>query len=212
MSSARHCSFSILPNESNWASCAVIALAVLFVGLWACRDVNSTYGAKVPKKHSAAIVDEPAVPLPCNEPKVASAFIGDTIGCQIDDMTYSPSSDTAQYYTEFHPNSLENTMPAGWRSNAKNIDDGVYKEFNRYVVSPSHMKKAEAIRSSLRLGQLSRDGLSRSLGQRSLLRDYVTPMGPNPLNNTAMLFNDSSVRQNQIASATGQYPDLSQRC
>ena len=87
----------------------------------------------------------------------------------------------------------------------------MYSEFNRYAIAPTQMKRAETMRSVLRLGELSRDGLSRTLGQRSLLRDFVTPLGPNPVGESAMLWNDSSVRQSYIAAATGRFPEVAER-
>ena len=139
-------------------------------------------------------------------------------GNALDANTFQVSEDTEAYYKVFKPVSLESTMPMGWRTApedaAKNRaagEEDVYSEFNRYAIAPTQMKRAETMRSVLRLGELSRDGLSRTLGQRSLLRDFVTPLGPNPVGESAMLWNDSSVRQSYIAAATGRFPEVAER-
>jgi hypothetical protein len=145
---------------------------------------------------------------------LAGAMTG---GAALDSLTYGLSEDSSEYYKHFKPVSLESTMPMGWRA-AETVGkcpaegEDLYSEFSRYAISPSQMKRAENMRSVLRLSESSRDGLSRTLGQRSLLRDFVTPLGPSPIGDTAMLFNDSSVRQNYIASATGRFPQVSKSC
>jgi len=151
-------------------------------------------------------------------PRVSGAMVGAAIsGSQLDAATYGLSEDSAEYYKHFKPVSLESTMPLGWRT-AENPgkcsagEDDLYSEFSRYAISPNQMKRAENMRSVLRLSEISRDGLSRTLGQRSLLRDFVTPLGPNPIGDNAMLWNDSSVRQNYIASATGRFPTVAENC
>ena len=149
-------------------------------------------------------------------PQVSGAMAGDG-GWSLDASTFAPSQDSEEYYKHFKPVSLEATMPMGWRApqdSAKSTsgEEDVYGEFSRYAITPNQMKRAENMRSVLRLGEISRDGLSRTLGQRSLLRDFVTPLGPNPVGDSAMLWNDSSVRQNYIASATGRFPEVAQSC
>ena len=138
-------------------------------------------------------------------------------GAALDDSTYALSADSSDYYRTFKPVSLESTMPLGWRAaqqpgKCADGDDELYSEFSRYSITPNQMARAENMRSVLRLSEISRDGLSRTLGQRSLLRDFVTPLGPNPIGDQAMLWNDSSVRQNYIASSTGRFPEVSQNC
>jgi hypothetical protein len=169
------------------------------------RAENDSWGAAVPTGNSQS----PRVP--------ASLFSSTAAGSPIDDATYAASPETAQYYEHFKPVSLESTMPMGWRSPGSSAecggaDDELYGEFSRYAITPNQMKRAENMKSVLRLGELSREGLSRTLGQRSLLRDYVTPLGPSPIGDSAMLWNDSSVRQNYIASATGRFPEVAQSC
>ena len=171
----------------------------------ATRAESNSWGAAVPTGNAQS----PRVP--------ASLFSSSATGSPIDDTTYAASPETAQYYETFKPVSLESTMPMGWRSpgaSAKcgDAEDELYGEFSRYAISPNQMKRAENMKSVLRLSELSREGLSRTLGQRSLLRDFVTPLGPQPIGDNAMLFNDSSVRQNYIASALGRFPEVSQSC
>lgn len=181
----------------------------------AAQPMQPTWGATRAESHSGGV----AVPTGnAQSPRVpASLFSSTATGSPIDDATYSASPETAQYYETFQPVSLESTMPIGWRSPGASAkcgggEDELYGEFSRYAITPNQMKRAENMKSVLRLGELSREGLSRTLGQRSLLRDFVTPLGPQPIGENAMLFNDSSVRQNYIASATGRFPELSQSC
>lgn len=173
-----------------------------------------------PMQSTAGVaVAEPSVPgsLP-QPPRVSGALVGGNVGsAQIDASTYAMSPDSAEYYKHFKPVALESTMPMGWRtpnaaSKCPAAEDDLYSEFSRYAISPNQMKRAENMRSVLRLSEMSRGGLSRTLGQRSLLRDFVTPLGPNPIGDKAMLWNDSSVRQNYIASSTGRFPEVSENC
>ena len=138
----------------------------------------------------------------------------------LDASTYDMSDDSKQYYEHFKPASLEQSMPLSWRSGtdgeatheAAAGDGAKYAEFSRYAISPRQMKRSESLKSALRYGELSRDGLSRTLGLKSLLRDQITPTGPSPLGNAAMLWNDSSVRQNYIATVTGRFPNVQENC
>ena len=43
-------------------------------------------------------------------------------------------------------------------------------------------------------------------------KDKSTEEGPSPIGDNAMLWNDSSVRQNYIAAATGRFPEVAQNC
>ena len=181
------------------------------------RCQNPQAPEPVPATAGNAMVMMPSVPGSLPEaPKVSAALAGDG-GWTLDANTFAPSQDSEDYYKHFKPVSLEATMPMGWRAaqdpaKCASGEENIYSEFSRYAISPNQMKRAENMRSVLRLGELSRDGLSRTLGQRSLLRDFVTPLGPNPVGDSAMLWNDSSVRQNYIASATGRFPDVAQSC
>lgn len=161
-----------------------------------------------------------AIPTVPQNPQVSSPMIAANVaigGAPLDSSTYGLSEESSEYYKHFKPISLESTMPMGWRSstnstNCGSTGDDIYNEFSRYAISPNQMKRAENMRSVLRLSESSRDGLSRTLGQRSLLRDFVTPLGPSPIGDNAMLWNDSSVRQNYIASATGRFPTVAENC
>lgn len=145
-------------------------------------------------------------------PTVPTSMASD-LGASLTANTYSMSQETRDYYDHFQPVALESSMPQGWRTGITEENcDPAFSEFSRYAISPKQMKKAEDMRSVLRLSEMSRDGLSRTLGQRSLLRDFVTPLGPQPVGNQAMLWNDSSVRQNYIAAATGKFPVVPENC
>ena len=209
--------------------CAVGLLALLLLAVWSCwrSDDYDVYGAPLQGANVAgapAAAQEPAAAAAerlFQEPRpglgapvgVSGAFAG-TGGSALDSGTYEVSEDSSEYYKHFKPMALEKTMPLGWRGEGaeKCGSEEVYREFGRYAVTPVQMKKAEGLRSVLRLSENSRDGLARTLGQRSLQRDFVTPLGPSPIGDAAMLFNDSSVRQNYIASATGRFPELSKSC
>lgn len=153
-----------------------------------------------------------------DRPVVSAAMAGGSVGgAPLDSSTYGMTEDGAEYMKHFQPVSLESTMPMGWRASTNPQKcaaggDEVFTEFSRYAITPNQMKRAENMRSVLRLGENTRDGLSRTLGQRSLLRDFVTPLGPSPIGDNAMLWNDSSVRQGYIASATGRFPTVNDSC
>ena len=180
-------------------------------------DVEATNGMQYGPDNMQLAASIPSRP---QAPQVTAPLAGSTSstgGAPLDASTYGLSEESSEYYKHFKPISLESTMPSGWRSSndpskcSAGVDE-TYKEFSRYAISPNQMKRAENMRSVLRLGESSRDGLSRTLGQRSLLRDFVTPLGPSPIGDNAMLWNDSSVRQNYIAAATGRFPEVAQNC
>lgn len=231
------------PTSSRVSICTLLLLGLLFVAVlvFLCRKRQTPHGAAAPPIASAAArpfnevptrappaapAPQPVVPPPsaptvplavgaAQGPAVGPAQVasGLAMGASFGADLFQNSPETAEFYAHFKPQSLESTMPAGWRSADDPAEqDPTYAEFSRYAVTPSQMKRAENMRSVLRLSESSRDGLSRTLGQRSLLRDFVTPLGPSPIGNNAMLFNDSSVRQNFIASATGRFPNLAESC
>lgn len=120
-----------------------------------------------------------------------------------------------EYMAAYNPTGLASVMPAGWRAGAEADSAGCkaaagdsYAEFSRYSISPEAVARSENMRSVLRLSENTRQGMGRTLGYQSLLRNYVTPVGPQPIGDKSMLFNDSSVRQSYIASVTGTFPDL----
>jgi hypothetical protein len=131
---------------------------------------------------------------------------------------FSPSEATAEFYSTFQPSSLSSMMPANWRSTAQNCGavsaasagasavDTDFDEFSRYTVSPSQVQKAETMRGTIRLSEMTSSRNARTLGEPSLLRNAVTPTGPIPTGSAQFIFNDSSVRQGYIAAATGRYP------
>ena len=146
-------------------------------------------------------------PTPSNPQSIPATQTSKVSGTTINPDTYDLSKESKEYLKEFQPASLNNTMPSGWRSQEPAQDStGVFNEFSRYAISPNMMKRSESMRSVIRLGENSRDGMGRTLGYQSLLRDAVTPTGPQPIGSSAIPFNDSSVRQNYIAASTGQYP------
>jgi hypothetical protein len=137
------------------------------------------------------------------------------------DEAFAPSPATAAFYETFNPISLGSLMPANWRPSDKNCSslgalsatesspaaDARFDEFSRYTIAPDQMKRAEKMRGTMRLSEMTSTRNSRTLGTPSLLRNYVTPTGPTPIGNGAMLWNDSHQRQGHIAAATGRYPD-----
>lgn len=139
------------------------------------------------------------------------------------DDSFAPSQATAEFYQTFNPISLSSLMPANWRPTGKNCGavapasaaqaagtapaDTRFDEFSRYTIAPDQVQRAETMRGTIRLSELTNTRNSRTLGMPSLLRNYVTPTGPTPIGNDAMLWNDSQQRQGYIAAATGRYPD-----
>jgi hypothetical protein len=132
---------------------------------------------------------------------------------------FSPSDASAEFYATFQPSNLASMMPANWRTTAQNCGSvsaaqaGAspvktnFDEFSRYTVSPSQVQKAETMRGTIRLAELTSTRNSRTLGAQSLLRNAVTPLSPVPIGSDMFIFNDSSIRQGFIAAATGKYPE-----
>lgn len=154
--------------------------------------------------------------------EVASVDMAATSAPYMDD-SFAPSQATAEFYQTFNPISLSSLMPANWRPTGKNCGavgpvsaaqaagtapaDTRFDEFSRYTIAPDQVQRAETMRGTIRLAELTNTRNSRTLGMPSLLRNYVTPTGPTPIGNDAMLWNDSQQRQGYIAAATGRYPD-----
>ena len=133
-------------------------------------------------------------------------------GAPLGGDTFSLSPASQEYLETFNPSGLQNIMPSGWRAPAAGqkcdpTDDGQFAEFSRYAVSPQMVQRSETMRSVMRHGENTRNGLGRTLGYQSLLRNYVTPSGAIPIGNSVMPFNDSQVRQSYIAAATGEFPN-----
>jgi len=132
---------------------------------------------------------------------------------------FAPSDASAEFYQTFQPSSLASMMPANWRPSGQNCGavapaqagaapvDTNFDEFSRYTVSPSQVQKAETLRGTIRLAELTSTRNSRTLGEPSLLRNAVTPLSPVPIGSEAFVFQDSQSRQAYIAAATGRYPD-----
>lgn len=133
--------------------------------------------------------------------------------------TFSPSDVSAEFLATFQPSSLSSMMPANWRPSGQNCGAVApaqagaspvgtnFDEFSRYTVAPSQVQRAETLRGTMRLAELSSTRNARTLGESSLLRNAVTPLSPIPIGSNAFVFNDSSVRQSFIASATGRFPE-----
>ena len=120
-----------------------------------------------------------------------------------------------EFMQAYNPTGLASVMPAGWRTTkptCQNAGDENYAEWSRYSLSPQAVARSENMKAVLRLSENTRQGLSRTLGQQSLLRNAVTPIGPQPIGNNAFIFQDSSQRQAYIAAATGSFPSVSDMC
>jgi len=164
------------------------------------------------------IVGGATVPLDVASPRVASIG-GLNMPGSVDAGTalagaFDMTEPGKEYMAAYNPTGLASVMPAGWRADAANpskcasIGDGSYAEFSRYSISPEAVARSENMKSVLRLSENTRQGMGRTLGYQSLLRNYVTPVGPQPIGDKSMLWNDSSVRQSYIAAVTGSFPDL----
>lgn len=120
-----------------------------------------------------------------------------------------------EFMQAYNPTGLASVMPAGWRTakpSCQSNGDDNYAEWSRYSLSPQAVARSENMKSVLRLSENTRQGLSRTLGQQSLLRNAVTPIGPQPIGSNAFIFQDSSQRQAYIAAATGSFPSVSDMC
>ena len=177
------------------------------------RSGDEQFNLGSPPSFDAINVTLPAAAESKTMASKTANMVGMSKASPIDSMTYANSADTMDYYIQFSPPALTSAMPMGWRSSREAEDDkGVFGEFKRYTISQPQLKKAENLKSVVRITESSRDGLSRSLGQRSLLRESVSPLSTVPCGHNSKLFNDSSVRQHHIANLTGQYPELSECC
>lgn len=173
-----------------------------------CGD-DVTYGAAPwTSGHSG-----PSVPRPVDSPVLRAQPGLAPVVSQLDDSLYRPSEVSQGYLQAFNPTSLKSLMPESWKAEAgastcKAADDDAYSEFSRYSVSPSAVARSDKLKSTMRLSENTRNGLGRTLGYQSLLRNYVTPLvSPANVGRKAFTFNDSQVRQSYIAAVTGAYPD-----
>ena len=133
--------------------------------------------------------------------------------------TFSPSEASAEFYQTFQPSGLASMMPANWRPEGQNCGavaaaqagaapvDANFDEFSRYTVAPSQVQRAETLRGTIRLAELTSTRNARTLGEPSLLRNAVTPLSPIPIGSDNFVFQDSSQRLGYIAAATGRYPE-----
>lgn len=140
-------------------------------------------------------------------------------GAPYQSSAFAPSEVSAEFYATFQPSSLSQMMPANWRPNGQNCGavaaaqagaspvNTNFDEFSRYAVAPSQVQKAETLRGTIRLSELTNTRNSRTLGEPSLLRNAVTPLSPIPIGSTAFAWGDSQSRQGYIAAATGRYPE-----
>lgn len=140
-------------------------------------------------------------------------------GAPFQSSAFAPSEISAEFYATFQPSSLSQMMPANWRPNGQNCGavapaqagaspvNTNFDEFSRYAVVPSQVQKAETLRGTIRLAELTNTRNSKTLGEPSLLRNAVTPLSPIPIGSTAFPWGDSQSRQGYIAAATGRYPD-----
>lgn len=179
--------------------------------------------AQVPNASSGIVNSIGTVPF---TPNLGNPTPDETIGSRAmaggtpyQASAFSPSDTSAEFYQTFQPSSLSSMMPANWRPTGQNCGavapaqagaspvDTNFDEFSRYTVAPSQVQKAETLRGTIRLAELTHTRNSRTLGAPSLLRNAVTPLSPIPIGSNAFVFNDSQQRQGWIAAATGRYPD-----
>ena len=131
-------------------------------------------------------------------------------GAPYNATSFSNSEEAESYYRTFNPMSLQRAMPSNWRTQKEGCPgkaDKTYDEFSRYTISPQKTKASTALAGVMRLGTNTRQGLSRTLGPRSLLHDAVVQLSPVPIGDSAFTFLDSSVRQSYIAAAMGAFPE-----
>ena len=180
------------------------------------ESCNCVYGTNnvVNKSDSLSLKQEPSEQDTIKVPSNNLAYYSNDMA-PFDSMTYSNSEPTNEYYKIFADkiHSLDSSMPLGWRSKQPlEKNHTVFGEFDRYSISKSAMKASEAQKVFFRTGQLSENYNSKKIGQRSLLREYITPLNTIALGKGSKLFNDSSLRQHHIANITGEFPELSDHC
>jgi hypothetical protein len=153
--------------------------------------------------------------------KIPAALVAmeSNAGSPYQNASFKPSAATKEFYDAFNPQALSSMMPAAWRGggDAKNCvqqssyngasTENAFDEFSRYSVSPMSAQRAEALRGTMRLSELSSTRNARTLGTTSLLREMVSPLSPIPVGSTNFAWGDSSERLAMIAAATGSYPD-----
>jgi hypothetical protein len=119
-----------------------------------------------------------------------------------------------EYMAAYNPTGLASVMPAGWRAPASSEEGGdsapdkSYSEFSRYSITPEAITRSENIRSVMRFSENTRQGLGRTLGYQSLLRNFVTPVSARPLSDQSMLWNDSTIRQGYISGSGQDLPPV----
>jgi hypothetical protein len=172
--------------------------------------------ATVPRRDGGANMTA-SVPLQYDAPLVTSLgglnMSGRSSGGTNLSGAFDMTEPGQEYMAAYNPTGLASVMPAGWRKDANEKCAGAeggqnYAEFSRYAISPTAVAKSENLRAVMRFSENSRNNNGRTLGYTSLLRNTVTPISPQPIGDTAMLWNDSSTRQSYIAAATGKFPDL----
>jgi len=197
----------------------VVAYGDAHTGAAGCSDPGVLAGHA---KDFGSVLGGATAPLDVGPPRVASIGGLNLPGSAAAGTALAGAFDMTEpgqeYMAAYNPTGLASVMPAGWRSNADakgasckaaaGAAGDSYAEFSRYSISPEAVARSENMRSVLRLSENTRQGMGRTLGYQSLLRNYVTPVGPQPIGDKSMLFNDSSVRQSYIASVTGAFPDL----
>jgi hypothetical protein len=210
-----------------WLASSSQAAGAWFRSMWkgseegepgACEEVFGSARKVAVARPSNLSLDgfaTPTAPLEVGRPELASVGgvnlrDGGSAGTQLDGA-FEFTEAGKDYLNVYAPAGLASVMPAGWKTNAKGGGDqagGAFAEFSRYSISPEAVARSENLRASLRLSENTRQQMSRTLGSDSLLRNAVTPIGPYPIGDKAMLWNDSSVRQGYIAAATGFFPTL----
>lgn len=180
-----------------------------------CAEPSATATPRMhPSSAGAAVQEGATVPQSVQAPHLASHggldVRGGSFGTELNGA-FEMSDVTKEYMEAYNPTGLASVMPAGWKSEKPQHEAagaGAFAEFSRYSISPEAVAKSENMRAVLRLSENTRQQMSRTLGSESLLRNAVTPIGPYPVGDKAMLWNDSSVRQAYIAAATGSFPSL----
>lgn len=199
------------PSDANSAAPAS-ALA-----MQQTADVAPQINAGAPINNSIASIG-PAGPN-FGESQETTESLKEAAGTPYMASAFAPSEASADFYATFQPAGLASMMPASWRPSGQNCgavapaQEGAssvetnFDEFSRYTVAPSQVQKAETMRGTIRLAELTSTRNARTLGEPSLLRNAVTPLSPVPIGSDAFIFSDSSQRQGYIAAATGRYPE-----
>lgn len=109
---------------------------------------------------------------------------------------------------------VDHLMPSGWRDNngncgSESIDS---TQWAAYAPSKESFRNYNTTAGAARLSVNTRNPTARTIGLPNLVADAVRGCGAGgpavPIGDSAVLFNDSDLRQNAIYNSIGKYPNI----